>query len=143
MGEKNNKRRGRPEGFHVSDKTKEKIRKYRLGTPHSEKTKNKISQSLSKHFKERYPLSVTLEEEYENYSEEVLDWMSDNKENIDEMEHVVRDNKLTRLRQVEICCGSNIDGFGHNATPEFILLLRDELIENGQIEEAIELASLI
>jgi len=143
MDENNNKKRGRPEGFRVSEETKDKIRRYRLGTPHSEKTKNKISRSLSDHFKKRYPLSVTLEEEYENYSEEVSDWMSDNKDNLDEMEHVVRDNKLTRLRQVELCYGANIDSFGHSATPEFLLMLKDELIEKGQFEEVIELFSLI
>ena len=139
----NNKKRGRPEGFCVSDETKEKIRKYRLGTPHSEKTKDKISKSLSKHFKERYPLSVSFEEEYECFSDDVSDWVSNNKESIDEMEYVVTDKKLMCLRQVEICCGNNIDYFGHNATPEFILLLKDELIARGQIEEAMELSSLI
>jgi hypothetical protein len=43
--------RGRPVGYQLSEESKDKIRNGRMGTRHSQKTRDKISKSLKKYFK--------------------------------------------------------------------------------------------
>ncbi len=137
-----NKKRGRPYGHRLSEETKDRIRQKRLGCCHTKKTKDKISQSLVAYFRKRDSLSLSLENEYSYVSDEAVDWVCEHREDIDKTEHVMTERRLMYLRQLEICIGSDIEYlFGHNITPEFLMILKEELQEEGQNE--LELHSLV
>jgi len=135
--------RGRPPGFRLLEKSKEKIRQSRLGTQHTEKTKNKISQSLIAYFKNRDSFTESIRNEYRDYPPPVDDWFVDHKELLDESESIMAEGKLISLKQIEICYGSAIEKFGHEASPEFLLMLKEELLELGLFDELEELRVLI
>lgn len=134
---------GRPTGYRLSEKSKDKIRSSRFGTHHSKETKNKISKSLTKYFKERDPLSESIRYDYRDFPEQVDDWILDNKKDIDQTEHVMTEKRIFFLGQLEICSGFDINNFSHETTPEFLILLKEELIEKGLTEELEELKALI
>lgn len=132
------KKRGRPFGYKLSEETKEKIRQQRLGTRHSQETKNKISRSLIKYFKRRDSLSESMQHEYRKMPKEVTNWLHDNRQSIDETEYVMTEKRLWYLNQLEINLGGDFEHiFGHNATPEFLVLLKEEL-EDPQLREELE-----
>lgn len=135
--------RGRPLGFRLLEKSKEKIRRSRLGTHHTEKTKNKISQSLIAYFKSRDSFTESIRNEYKDYPPPVDDWFVDHKELLDESESIMAEGKLTYLQQIEMCYGNEIEKFGHDAGPEFLLMLKEELVELGLFDELEELYVLI
>lgn len=122
---------GRPIGHKLSDVTKERIREKRLGTRHSKETKDKISRSLTAYFRRRDSLGDSIEQEYECVSDEVMDWIIDHKSDLDNMDNVLTERRLVHLKQLELCIGSDIESFGHNTTPEFILLLKEKLESLG------------
>jgi len=134
---------GRPTGYRLSEKSKDKIRSSRFGTHHSKETKNKISKSLTKYFKERDPLSESIRYDYRDFPEQVDDWILDNKKDIDQTEHVMTEKRIFFLGQLEVCSGFDINNFSHETTPEFLILLKEELIEKGLTEELEELKALI
>lgn len=134
---------GRPGGYRLSEESKEKIRKSRFGCHHSEETKDKISKSLIRYFKEKDPLSESISYDYRYFPENIQDWILDNKEDIDETKHVITEKKLLFLNKLELCFGSEIDKFSHNATPEFLVMLKEELIEQGLTKELEILYSLL
>jgi len=135
---------GRPSGHRLSDRTKEKIRQRRLGCCHTQETKDKISRSLSAYFKKRDTLSDSIEAEYIDVSDEAVEWVVANREALDMTEHVMTEKRLMYLKHIEICIGSDIEYlFGHNATPEFLMLLKEELEETGSDDDISELHSLI
>jgi hypothetical protein len=136
-------KRGRPKGYRLSEESKDKIRSSRFGTHHSEETKNKISRSLAKYFRERDPLSESMRYDYRNFSKQIDDWILDNKKDIDQTEHVMTEKRIFFLGQLEICAGFDIDNFSHETTPEFLILLKEELIEKGLTDELEELKALI
>jgi len=136
-------KRGRPEGYKLSEESKDKIRVSIFGTHHSEETKDKISRSLTKYFRERDPLSENMRYDYRNFSKQVDDWILDNKKNIDQTEYVMTEKRLFFLGQLEICSGFDINNFSHETTPEFLILLKEELMEKGLTEELEELKALI
>jgi hypothetical protein len=130
------KKRGRPFGHKLSEETKEKIRQQRLGTRHSQETKNKISRSLIKYFKKRDSLAESMEYEYRKMPKEAVAWVHDNRKSIDETEHVMTERRLWYLNQLEISMGTDFEHiFGHNATPEFFMLLKEEVNDPELIEE--------
>lgn len=138
------KKIGRPFGHRISEETKNKIRNYRLDTHHSEETKDKISKSLIKYFKGRDSLSTNIEHEYSYLSKEVSDWIYDNKDDIDDIDYVITERKLSYLNQLELCLGSDIENlFGHNTTPEFLLILKEEIESVFGKDKVIELCSLL
>lgn len=148
MGEDDNtqikRKRGRPLGYRLSEETKDKIRQKRLGSSHSQETRNKISKSLLAYFKKKNALSVSMEVEYGDFPEEAVDWIYENSEDINASEDVVPEKKLSSMKQLEICLGSDIEFlFGHSTTPEFLILLKEELEERGDLEDITELGSLI
>lgn len=145
MGEeiKISRKRGRPVGHKLSEYTKDKIRYGRLGTHHSKETKNKISRSLIAYFKKRDSLASSIAHEY-NYSDEAVEWVHNNKEDIDATEHVITEKRLSYLNQVELCLGGDIEKlFGHNATPEFLLILKEEIAKAFGKDRVAELCSLL
>jgi len=136
------KKAGRPYGHRLSEGTKDRIRQKRLGCCHTKETKDKISRSLAAYFRKRDSLSLSLENEYSYVSDEAVDWVCDHREDIDKTEHVMTERRLIYLRQLEICMGSDIEHlFGHNITPELLMILKEELKEEGQNE--LELHSLV
>ena len=135
---------GRPSGHRLSDRTKEKIRQKRLGCCHTQETKDKISRSLTEYFRKRDSLSASIEHEYADVSDEAVEWIAEHKEEIDVTEHVMTEKRLMYLKHLEICIGSDIEYlFGHNATPEFLMLLKEELEETESDVDVSELHSLI
>jgi len=138
------KKRGRPIGHRLSEYTKDKIRHGRLGTHHSKETKNKISRSLIEYFKKRDSLAASIAHEYSYVSEEAVEWIHDNREAIDATEHVITERRLSYLNQVELCLGGDIEKlFGHNTTPEFLLILKEEIAKAFGKDRVIELCSLL
>ncbi|KKM97154.1 hypothetical protein LCGC14_1170820 [marine sediment metagenome] len=136
------RKRGRPYGHRLSEETKDRIRRKRLGCCHTKETKDKISRSLMAYFRKRDSLSLSLENEYSYLSDEAVDWVCEHREDIDKTEHVMTERRLMYLRQLEICIGSDIEYlFGHNITPEFLMILKEEIQEAGQNE--LELHSLV
>lgn len=146
MGEevKITKQRGRPFGHRLSEESKEKIRRKRLGTHHSQKTRDKISKSLTKYFSERDSLADSMEHEYSYLSEDAAEWVCRHKKDIDETDYVMTEKRLTYLKQLEICLGNDIEYlFGHNSTPEFLLMLKEEIRKDFGNEGVKELYSLL
>lgn len=139
------KNRGRPVGFRLSEESKDKIRKGRLGASHSLDTKNKISKSLAERFRVRSSLSEALTEEYIDFGDEISAWFMENSEYLDEYNGlIVTERKLASITTLEMCVGNDIEQlFGHNTTPEFLMLLKEELKLNGNAEALAELNSLV
>ena len=138
------KKRGRPVGHRLSECTKDKIRLGRLGTHRSKETKDKISKSLIEYFKRRDSLSASMEHEYSYVSEEAVGWIHDNKDAIDNTKYVITEKRFSYLNQVELRLGNEIEHlFGHNTTPEFLLMLKEELLELFGKKKIQELSSLI
>lgn len=136
--------RGRPFGHRLSEETKDKIRNKRMGTHHSKETKDKISESLIKYFKSKDSLSDSIEHEYSYVSEEAAEWVCNNRDAIDDTEHVLTEKRLSYLKQIELSFGNDIEHlFGHSATPEFLLILKEEIIERLGKDKIQELCSLI
>ena len=137
-------KRGRPFGHRLSEATKNKIRYKRLGTHHSEKTKDKISKSLIEYFKRKDSLAVSMANEYSYISDEAVEWVCDNQEAIDDTDHVVTEKRLAYLSQLETCLGKDIENFfGHNTTPEFLLMLKEDIEKAFGKEGVAELCSLL
>ena len=129
-------RRGRPLGFRLSSETKEKIRQKRTGTLHTEETKNKISKSLSAYFRKKDPLTNTLEYDYRFSSSEVCGWIGTHSNSINSCDDVLTNKRIIYLSQIEQAFGEDIERFfSHNMTPEFILLLKEEMIAQGLLTE--------
>jgi hypothetical protein len=124
------KRRGRPFGHKLDNDTKDKIRQHRLGTHHNQETKDKISKSLSEFFKKRDSFSRSINQEYSEVSAEATEWIDENSDELDKVTDILTERRLMYSRQLEISLGHEIEVlFGHSATPEFLLLLKEELAE--------------
>ncbi len=131
-------RRGRPFGHRLSEKTKNRIRIKRLGRHHTQDTRDKISRSLAAYFKKRDSLAASIEREYSCISEQAAEWVHDHRDDINETDHVMTETHLIHLRQLEVCVAGDIENlFGHNITPEFLLLLKEELqlVDGAELEE--------
>lgn len=138
-----NKKRGRPRGYKLSEETKDKIRQSRIGRSHSKETKNKISKSLTKHFRRQDPLADSIEREYSDNLDEVGNWICDAEEDLNSLDDVMTTKRLFYLNQIEVTFGQDIERFCHNATPEFLLMLKEDLMSSGLINELSELNSLL
>jgi len=137
------KRPGRPIGYKLSKEAREKIRQHRIGTEQSKKTRDKISFSLLAYFKKKDLLANSLKQEYFEASKEAVGWIEDNKDTIDNTENIMTERRLSYLGQIEICFGFDINNFGHNVNPEFMLLLKEVLQKEKDVEGLQKLYSLI
>jgi hypothetical protein len=137
------KKRGRPTGFELSDESKDKIRQSRIGKAHSRETRNKISRSLIKYFKKRDPVSDGLSSEYKYFPREITNWLYEHKSELDGTDNIMSNKRIMYLSQLEVCYGSNIENFCHSSTPEFLLLLKEELEDSNMTDEVQELLSLL
>lgn len=138
-----NKYPGRPKGYKLSKESREKIRQHKLGSRLSKKTKDKISSSLSAYFRRKRLLADSLKEEYIESSEEAANWIENNKKSIDDSDNIITKRRLTAISHIEINLGFDINNIGHNADPEFILLLKESLSQKGDKEALRELYSLV
>ena len=138
-------KRGRPLGYKLSNSTKNKIRLKRVGTHHSQVTRDKISVSLTAYFKRRGLLADIIEQEYAVISKEAVKWIHDNHSNINNFgSSVMSEKRLTTLSQIELLMGNEIEYlFGHNATPEFLMMIKEELQLSKNTELLKELDSLV
>lgn len=136
---------GRPSGYKLSKESIDKIRKHKLGGRLSAKTKEKISSSLTAYFKfkKKHFLADSLKKEYANFSEEVANWIEDHKKDINNTKNVMTKKRLAYVSRVEVNFGHDIDAFSHNTDPEFILLLKESLINDNNKEALKELYSLV
>ncbi len=136
------KSRGRPYGYKLSFETKNKIRQHRLGSHHNQTTKDKISKSLIAYFKKRDSFSRSINHEYEDVMEAV-EWIGENSDELDDCNFsIMTERRLSHCRQLEVSLGHELEiMFGHNTTPEFLLLLKEELQKSGK--DIKELCSLL
>ena len=142
---KDKKQRGRPYGYRLSEETKDKIRRKRLGRHHAQETKDKISKSLTKFFKSRDILSDSMGNEYIYISEDASKWVYDNSDELDKDDlNIITERKLSYLRQVEMSFGNDIEQiFGHNSNPEFLMMLKEELQSLKDLEMLKEFNTLL
>ena len=137
-------RQGRPLGFKLSEESKNKIRQSRIGKRHTQETKNKISKSRIKYYEEKDKLTDSLHYDYRFYQDGAHDWIDTNKAAINTCNNVLSNKKLSYLNQVERGCGDDIYKlFSHNITPEFVLLLKEELLSKGLLYEIDILNSIL
>jgi len=109
-----NKGRGRPLGFRLSEESKRAISDSKRGQKHSEITKDKISKTLISYFKSAYPLSTELYEQYKDEiasSSEVRKWFEDSSYLYDEAIDIYTERALNskRFREISIEYNINMD----------------------------------
>lgn len=141
MEETKTRKPGRPVGYELSDLSKEKIRQSRIGKSHSLETRNKISTSLLRYFKKRDPVSIGIEYEYRSFPIEAREWLEDHRAEMDITSNIMTNKRIEYLSQHEISYGSEIENFCHRATPEFFLMLKEELGDSAELLS--ELMSLV
>ncbi|MBV5346642.1 hypothetical protein JZU46_00195 [bacterium] len=106
------KGRGRPLGFRLSEESKRAISTSKKGQKHSELTKEKISKTLISYFKNVYPLSTELYEQYKQEienSEDVKKWFRDTSCLYDETLDIYTERSLNSKRFREISIEYNIN----------------------------------
>jgi hypothetical protein len=55
----------------------------------------------------------------------------DRKDNIDDFKDIVTERRLKTHNGLEICCGYDIDKFGHGLTPEVLIIIKDVVDKYG------------
>ncbi len=126
------RRRGRPKGFRLSEASKKKISKSKEGQRHTQETRDKISKSLILYFKKLNPLSEEIEKRYCRCDDDdMCGWVQDVRSDLDNLTDVMTDRSLRNTRRIEITCGNFIEFFGHNMTPETIILFKEFCKLNG------------
>lgn len=122
----NRRGRGRPIGFKLSEESKKAISRSKMGQTHSQETKDKISRSLIIYFRKKNPLSEEIERRYCRADDDLLcDWVQGVREDLDDLDDVLTAKALRNRTRIEMTCGNNIEYFGHNVTPEIILLFKE------------------
>jgi len=106
-----NKGRGRPLGFKLSEESKRAISESKKGQRHSEATKEKISRTLISYFRNMFPLSTEL---YDQYYEEIeaspdnREWFAKISAMFDETTDIYTERSLNSKRFREISIEYNI-----------------------------------
>jgi hypothetical protein len=106
-----NKGRGRPLGFKLSAESKKAISNSEKGQRHSEATKEKISRTLISYFRNMYPLSSELYEEYQKEIDSSIDnkeWFDKISALFDETNNIYTERSLNSKRFREISIEYNI-----------------------------------
>ena len=132
MTGKGSGKRGRPLGFRLSEESKRSISMSKTGQRHRQETKDKISRSLIMYFRKKNPIS----EEITNYycgamDDNICDWIQDIGDELDASMDVMTEKALRNKCKIEITCGSNIEYFSHNITPELIIMFKEFCEENN------------
>lgn len=132
MGNGEKRQRGRPIGFRLSAESKKAISESKQGQTHSQETKDKISRSLILYFRKLNPLSEEMEKYYCKVDDNIAcEWVQSVREDLDNLTDVRTDKSLRNTRRIELTCGNNIEYFGHNITPEVIVLFKEFCRLNG------------
>lgn len=130
-------KRGRPVGFKLSDESKMAISKSKMGQTHKQETKDKISRSLILYFRKRNPLSEEIENTYcRADDDETCNWVQGVRAKLDDLTDVLTDKSMRNTRKMELTCGNNIEYFGHQLTPEAIVLFK-EFCEDNEVDPEI------
>jgi hypothetical protein len=133
------RRRGRPLGFRLSDSSKRAISVAKTGQKHSQETKDKISRSLALYFRKKNLFSDEIMNRYCRTEDEyICNWISDVHDELDASEDILPTKLLNNKTKIELTCGNNIEYLNHSMTPEFIVILKEEII-NINSEETREL----
>ena len=120
------KRRGRPLGFKLSDKTKTAISLSKIGQRHREETKDKISKSLIAYFRRRKPLSDEIINTYCRISDDSMcSWALSVKSTLDDSEDIKTYRSMLNAEIYERTFVEDIDTISHSLTPELILLFKE------------------
>ena len=127
-------KRGRPLGFKLSEFSRRSISMSKRGQRHKPETIEKISKSLTMFFRRRDPLSEEITVRYCRFEDdrEFVDWMEDAHDELDADEAILTERSMRNREKTEIACGHNIEYFSHNITPEFLLLLKEEVLACGE-----------
>ena len=107
-----NKGRGRPLGFRLSEESKRAISDSKKGQKHSEETKDKISRTLISYFKNMNPLSEELYEQYKDFiesSDDIRQWFLLNRLKYDDACDIYTEKSLNSKRFREISIEYNIN----------------------------------
>ena len=133
--DKSAKKRGRPLGYKLSDKSKQAISDSKKGQQHSQETKDKISKSLMLYFRRLHPLSDEITNMYCRIDDdELCSWVNKVREDLDELGiegDILTDRVLSNSRKTEIAYGQNIEYFSHDVTPEALLELKELCEKEG------------
>lgn len=122
----NKKRRGRPTGFRLSEESRKAISDSKRGQRHTQETKDKISRSLIIYFKKLNPLSDEIEKRYCKMDDfETCDWVQGARDDLNNLDDVRTDRSMRNTRRIELTCGHYIEFFGHEVTPEVIVLFKE------------------
>lgn len=125
-------RRGRPLGFKLSEASKRSISMSKVGQRHRSETKDKISKSLVMYFKKRNPISDEINNRYIRVCDIAsYCWFEDNRDELDLSMDILTEKAMRNKNKIELSCGSNIEYFSHNITPELIYLFKEFCEENG------------
>ena len=125
-GNGDKKKRGRPIGFKLSEKSKQAISKSKTGQSHRQETKDKISKSLILYFRRLNPLSEEIENTYCRLNDDSMcGWLNQVREELDDLDDVLTNRSMRSARRMEISFGNNIEYFGHVLTPETLLLFKE------------------
>lgn len=129
-------RKGRPLGFRLSAASKRAISEAKKGQKHKKLTKEKISRSLSLYFKLKHPLSEDLVCTYFKYLDaDAYKWLKDHISQLDESKDILTKRTIRNRTQIEIAYGVEIEEmFGHNITPEFLLICKEDHEEALRME---------
>ena len=129
-------RKGRRMGFKLSEASKRSISESKRGQKHKESTKEKISKSLQNYFRKKFPLSEEITNIYCRVDDEgMCDWLYEVSDELDECRDILTQKVMYGKLRVEISYGDNIEEiFSHSITPEFLLILKQELDSRGEIE---------
>lgn len=133
-------KRGRPLGFRLSEASKRAISISKIGQRHRPETKDKISKSLLLYFRNKNPLSEEITNRYCRFDDDITcEWVYSVQEELDSLTDIITEKALLNKGKIEITCGETIECFGHNVTPELILLFKEHCKNNNlQPEDALE-----
>jgi hypothetical protein len=120
------RKRGRPVGFKLSQESKDAISESKEGQTHTQETKDKISRSLILYFRRLHPLSDEIANKYCRIDDDITcGWVNRVREELDDLDDVMTSRTMRSTRRTELSCGNNIEYFGHNITPEVLLLFKE------------------
>jgi hypothetical protein len=107
-----NRKRGRPIGFKLSDESKAAISRAKTGGRLSEETKEKISNTLINYFKKLHPLSKDIYESYKDIIDsdsKITEWYENAVEVLNSYSNVATERSLNAKRMRELTIELNID----------------------------------
>jgi hypothetical protein len=133
MTGKGSGKRGRPLGYRLSEATKRSISVSKTGQRHRSETRDKISRSLRMYFRKCNLLSDEIVNRYCRADDDVLcDWVYDVQDQLDSSMDIIPEKILNNRSKIEIRCGEYIEYLSHSLTPEFMVILKEEIKGLGE-----------